>query len=76
MKPLLHTIKAPTLVTVGRTDWVTPVSSSQIIADGIPNSRLVIFEKSGHSPQTEEYDLFQEVQRKFIADYLPQFVKM
>ena len=74
LKPVLHTIKAPTLVTVGRTDWVTPVSSAEVIANGIPNSRLVIFEKSGHSPQFEEYELFQEVQRKFIADYLPHLL--
>jgi len=76
LKPILHTIKAPTLVTVGRTDWVTPVSSAQIIANGIPNSKLVIFEKSGHSPQFEEYDLFQEIQRKFLADYLPHLSKV
>lgn len=74
LKPVLHSIKAPTLINVGRTDWVTPVESSQIIADGVPNSRLVIYEKSGHSPQFEEYDLFQEVQRKFIADYLPHLL--
>ena len=74
LKPVLHSIQAPTLVTVGRTDWVTPVSSSQIIADGIPNSRLVIFEKSGHSPQFEEPELFQKTMRDFIADYLPHLL--
>ena len=67
LKPQLPSIKAPTLVTVGRTDWVTPVASSQVIADLIPNSQLVIFERSGHSPQREEAELFQKTMRDFLA---------
>jgi proline iminopeptidase len=67
LRPQLPSITAPTLVTVGRTDWVTPVSHAQVMADLIPNSKLVVFEKSGHSPQFEEYDLFQETMREFVA---------
>ena len=63
----LPQVSCPTLVTVGRTDWVTPVSSAQTIADLIPHSELVIFENSGHSPQIEEFDLFQRVMRNFLA---------
>jgi proline iminopeptidase len=70
LRSQLPTIMAPTLVTVGRTDWVTPVSSAETIASGIPNSKLVIFEKSGHSPQNEEFDLFQSAMREFL-DSLP-----
>jgi proline iminopeptidase len=67
LRPQLPSIKAPTLVTVGRTDWVTPVSSAETIASLIPNSKLVVFEKSGHSPQHEEYELFQSTMRDFLA---------
>jgi proline iminopeptidase len=67
LRPQLPNVQAPTLVTVGRTDWVTPVSSAETIASLIPNSKLVIFEKSGHSPQHEEHDLFQSVMRDFLA---------
>ena len=67
LKPQLSKITAPTLVTVGRTDWVTPVAKSEEIASLIPNSKLVIFEKSGHSPQREESELFQETMRDFLA---------
>jgi proline iminopeptidase len=67
LRPQLPSIKAPTLVTVGRTDWVTPVSSAETIAELIPNSTLVVFEKSGHSPQHEEYELFQSTMRDFLA---------
>ncbi|HWD97296.1 MAG TPA: alpha/beta hydrolase [Acidimicrobiales bacterium] len=67
LRPQLPSITAPTLVTVGRTDWVTPVSSAETIAELIPNSTLVVFEKSGHSPQHEEYELFQSTMRDFLA---------
>jgi proline iminopeptidase len=57
-------------VTVGRTDWITPVSSAETIASLIPDSRLVIFEKSGHSPQIEEAGKFEAVVREFLHDVL------
>lgn len=67
LRPQLPSVTCPTLVTVGRTDWVTPVSYAETIAELVPNSTLVVFEKSGHSPQIEEFDLFQEVMRDFLA---------
>jgi proline iminopeptidase len=70
LKPQLAAVRCPTLVTVGRADWVTPVSSAETIASLIPGSRLVVFEKSGHSPQTEEADRFQAVLRAFLHDVI------
>jgi proline iminopeptidase len=72
LKPRLPEIACPTLVTVGRADWVTPVSASETIASLIPNSKLVIFEESGHSPQFEEAGLFQQTMRQFLADAVPK----
>ena len=60
MKPALPRLRCPTLVTVGRRDWLTPVSSAEMIASLIPSAKLVIFEKSGHSPQIEEFEHFQQ----------------
>jgi len=74
LKPALATVSCPTLVTVGRADWVTPVSSSQTIAELIPDAQLVVFEKSGHSPQFEEAELFQQTMRDFLADAVPEAV--
>lgn len=71
LKPKLSTVTCPTLITVGRTDWVTPVSSAETIAELIPNSKLVVFEKSGHSPQFEEAELFQQTMRNFLAEAVP-----
>jgi proline iminopeptidase len=68
LKPQLPGVSCPTLVTVGGTDWITPVSSAETIASLIPNSRLVVVEKSGHSPQIEEADEFQAVVRDFLRE--------
>jgi proline iminopeptidase len=70
LKPQLPAVRCPTLVTVGRTDWITPVSSAETIASLIPVARLVIFERSGHSPQTEEAAKFQSVLRDFLHEVL------
>jgi proline iminopeptidase len=72
LKPKLPSVTCPTLVTVGRTDWVTPVSAAQTIADLVPDSRLVVFERSGHSPQIEERELFQRTGRDFLLAAVPE----
>ena len=71
LKDQLPSVTVPTLVTVGRRDWVTPVSSSETIAKLMPNAELVVFEKSGHSPQNEERELFQQTIREFIDRAVP-----
>ncbi|WP_433531381.1 alpha/beta fold hydrolase [Micromonospora sp. CA-263727] len=68
IKPLLPRIGCPTLVTVGRHDWITPVACSETIASLVPDARLVVFEHSGHSPQVEEAERFQAVVRAFLAE--------
>lgn len=68
LKPALPRVSCPTLITVGRTDWITPVECSETIASLIPGSRLVIFEKSGHSPQIEEAEAWTATVREFLAE--------
>lgn len=63
----LHKITIPTLVTVGRYDWITPLESAEIIARYIPNSKLVIFEDSGHSPHQEENERYLAELREFLS---------
>jgi proline iminopeptidase len=72
IKHLLPSITAPTLVTVGRHDWITPVSCSETIAELIPNAELRVFEQSGHSPQVEEADLWEATMREFLGN-LPEW---
>ncbi|PWC07696.1 alpha/beta fold hydrolase [Mycetocola zhujimingii] len=71
IKPDLVKITAPTLITVGRTDWITPVSCSETIDNLIPDSTLVIFEKSGHSPQIEEAEAWTTHVRNFLHRVFP-----
>lgn len=75
VKSQLASIRCPTLVTVGREDWITPVESSEIIASLVPDARLVVFEESGHSPQIEEADRWRSTVRDFLrevgADRIP-----
>ncbi len=67
LKADLPEVTCPTLVTVGRTDWITPVACSETIAELIPDAELVVFEKSGHSPPSDEPELFQQTIRGFLA---------
>ena len=62
----LHEIRIPTLVIVGRHDWITPLAASEEIAHNISKAELVIFENSGHSPQKEEPERFIQVVRSFL----------
>ncbi|WP_427885564.1 alpha/beta fold hydrolase [Kribbella sp. GL6] len=71
LKPVLPAVTAPTLITVGRTDWITPVACSELIASLIPDSRLVVFEKSGHSPQIEEAEAWTTTVREFLTEVCP-----
>jgi proline iminopeptidase len=57
-RPELPRITCPTLVMVGRHDWICPVDQAEEIHRLIPHSELTIFEASGHSPQIEEREDF------------------
>lgn len=71
LKPQLPSITVPVLVTVGRTDWITPVSCSETIVELIPDARLEIFERSGHSPQIEQADEWTAAVREFLHAVCP-----
>ena len=64
----LPRIACPTLVAVGRHDWICPVDQAEEIHRLVPGSELAIFEQSGHSPQVEERAAFTERLARFLAD--------
>jgi len=70
VKPTLAQLQVPTLITVGRHDWICPVAASEVIHHLVRGSELVIFEHSGHSPQLEEPERFQAVVRDFLARHV------
>ena len=53
VRPLLGGIRVPTLVICEANDRITPLAESEEIAARIPDSRLEVFESSGHMPAVE-----------------------
>ena len=64
--PRLGEISAPTLVLVGRDDFICPPSQAKIMHERIPNSELVVFEQSGHFPYIEEPEAFFDAVRGWL----------
>jgi proline iminopeptidase len=50
----LDEIKVPTLVVAGRNDFLFPPEHQAILADRLPNAKLVLIERAGHNPQMEQ----------------------
>ncbi len=62
----LNKIEAPTLILVGKDDFICPPSQAKRMHDNIPNSDLHIFEKCGHFPFIEVPDEFFRVVREWF----------
>ena len=62
----LAEITTPTLITVGRYDEITP-ACAETLRQGIPNSRMVVFEQSGHLAHVEETDKYLRTVSEFLA---------
>jgi proline iminopeptidase len=64
----LGAIRAKALIMVGRHDYICPVALSERLHEGIPKSRLVVFEESDHLPWLEEPNaFFAELERFLIS---------
>ncbi len=64
----LSEVQAETLILAGRHDPEAPIQCSLELEQGIPNARLVLFEKSGHSPFVEEPTFFAHTVEAFLRD--------
>jgi pimeloyl-ACP methyl ester carboxylesterase len=58
--------RLPTLIVWGRRDPIIPVEHATAAHAAVPESRLVIFEDSGHFPHAEEPQHFVEVLTDFL----------
>ncbi|UPJ63763.1 alpha/beta fold hydrolase [Bradyrhizobium sp. 191] len=63
----LGDIRVPTLVIVGEEDIITPPKESQILAQGIPNSRLYNIPAAGHFPMLEQPNTFNQLLGEFLV---------
>ena len=67
LRPSLGKVKVPTLIIVGRHDFITNVAMAEEIDRHLPNSQLAVFEDSGHFPLIEEQEKFYQVIRDFVS---------
>jgi proline iminopeptidase len=67
LRPQLSKITVPTLVIVGRHDFITNVAMAEEMVKHIPNTCLEIFEDSGHFAVIEEPVKFHDVIEEFIT---------
>ena len=65
-RPVLSTIKCPTLIACGRQDGFSPPDQHEAIAAAIPGARLVVVEESGHFLPLEQPDAFNKALREWI----------
>lgn len=66
LRPQLHKITVPTLVIVGRHDFITNVAMAEEMVQNIPHAKLEIFEDSGHFVLVEEPENFYRVIKEFV----------
>ena len=64
----LSEIVAPTLITCGRYDELTP-ACSQTLRQGIMNSRMHVFERSAHMAHLEETESYLQILSEFLRDF-------
>jgi 3-oxoadipate enol-lactonase len=60
-------IKAPTLVIVGAEDPVTATADIDLLAEGIPNARLVVLEGAAHLANVERPEAFAAAVSEHVA---------
>ncbi len=66
LRPQLKKISVPTLVIVGRHDFITNVAMAEEMVKHLPRARLEIFEDSGHFALVEEPEKFYRVVKQFV----------
>jgi proline iminopeptidase len=66
LRPQLKNITVPTLVLVGRHDFITNVAMAEEMVNHIPDAQLEIFEDSGHFALVEEPEKFYRVIKEFV----------
>lgn len=60
-------VRQPVLVAVGRHDYVAPYTEWKTEYDVLPNMTFVLFDRSGHTPQWEESELFDSKVEHWLA---------
>jgi proline iminopeptidase len=66
----LAKVTQPVLVLAGRGDRTCVVEGAEVMAKGLPNAELVVFENSGHLTYVEENEKYLSAVRKFLNQHI------
>lgn len=58
----------PALVVVGSHDRITPIVVAQSLADALPQGRLEVIDRAGHTPMLEKHIAWNEALRRFLRE--------
>jgi pimeloyl-ACP methyl ester carboxylesterase len=67
LRARLHRIVAPTLVVWGHDDHLVPLTHAHAYAEALPNARLTILDRAGHSPHLELPDQTAQLLEEHFA---------
>ena len=67
VRPTLGTLDVPTTVFHGRHDELIPYTHGEHLQKNVKGAELVTFEQSGHTPQLEEVDAFNDALGTLLA---------
>lgn len=70
-RPLLPTIRQPTLVVHGAHSHLYGADTAGHLVQALPEARSVAFDRSGHAPHLEQSELFNVTLREFAATLPP-----
>ncbi|MES1161175.1 MAG: alpha/beta hydrolase, partial [Bacteroidota bacterium] len=64
--PILPSIRIPVLVIVGEEDYFTPLPTAALMSEAIPNAELICLPGSGHLPNMEVPEAFNNAVYSFL----------
>lgn len=70
LRPRMAAVAAPVLVVQGEADYI-PLESARAWAASLPDARLLVIPRAGHTPQGERPDIFFPAIETFLAGRWP-----
>jgi proline iminopeptidase len=67
LRPLLPGIQCPTLIIAGEEDFICGPPHARVIAEGIPDGRVVLIPDCGHVPSCESPSIYREAIARFLS---------
>lgn len=66
VRPVLGSIRAPTLVVWGARDGLVPLAQGRVLRDGIPGARLLVIPRACHNPMVDTPAEFDAAVLRFL----------